>query len=203
MPRPSAGRHDAMPWEVEQRLAALAGVEPTPRRAVEDDDPIAGTDGAVRPALDESELVRRVLRVAEVVTLGSFVLLVAAAALAARFGDGSLHVHEIPFAGWGLVATAAAVTLAALSGDSSTTLLHPARRRVVGPVLVVALLVAMTGVVANADGVAGPAWVLFLPLVLVAGAVTGPAIGLLIGAGAASGVYAAAGLSDTLNVAGV
>jgi methyl-accepting chemotaxis protein len=33
--------------------------------------------------------------------------------------------------------------------------------------------------------------------------VTGPAIGLVVGAGAAAGVYAAAGFSDTLNVAGV
>lgn len=202
MPRPRTGRHDALPWEVEQRLAALAGVEPTPR-PIEDDDTMPGADALIDPSLAEPDVVRRVLRVAEIVTLGGFVLLVVAAVLAARFGDGSLHVHELPFAGWGLAATAAAVTLAALSNDSSMSVLRPARRRLVGPLLVVALLVSVTGVVANAGGVAGPAWVLFLPLVLVAGAVTGPAIGLLVGAGAAAGVYTAAGISNTLNVAGV
>ncbi len=203
LPRPRTGRHDVMPWEVEQQLAALAGIEATPRPAGDDDDPIPGADSTFHSAADEPDVVRRVLRAAEIVTLGGFVLLVVAAALAARFGDASLHVHEIPFAAWGLAATASAVTLAALSNDSTATLLRPTRRRIVGPLLGIALLVAMTGVVANAGGVAGPAWVLFLPLVLVAGAVTGPAMGLVVGAGAAAGVYTAAGLSDTLTVAGV
>jgi methyl-accepting chemotaxis protein len=65
------------------------------------------------------------------------------------------------------------------------------------------LLVAVTGVVANADGVAAPAWVLFLPVVVVAGAVLGPSLGLLVGALAAGGIYAAAGFSHTLDIAGV
>ena len=203
MPRPRTGRHDVMPWEVEQRLATLAGVAPTPRPAVDAEDLVQVAGGLLDPAVDDRDVARRVMRVAEVVTLGGFVLLVAAAALAARFGDGSLRVHELPLAGWGLAATAAAVTLAALSNDASASLLRPARRRAIGPLLVVSLLVAMTGVVANAGGVAGPAWVLFLPLVLVAGAVTGPVRGLVVGAGAAAGVYAAAGFSDTLTVAGV
>jgi methyl-accepting chemotaxis protein len=66
-----------------------------------------------------------------------------------------------------------------------------------------ALLVCVTGAVTSAGGVAGPAWVLFLPVVLVAGAVLGPVLGLTVGAAAAAGVYAAAGLSHTLDVAGV
>jgi prefoldin subunit 5 len=207
MPRPRAGGHDLLPWEVEQRLAALAGVEPGPhpRAAGTEDEPGPRARVLVDPTGGdaEAEIARRVLRVAEVVTLGGFVLLVVAALLAARFGDDTLRVHEIPFAGWGLGATAVAVMLAELCRDGYSSLLRPARRRLAGPALMVALLVAMTGVVANAGGVAGPAWVLFLPLVLVAGAVTGPTVGLVIGAGAAAGVYAAAGFSDTLTVAGV
>jgi methyl-accepting chemotaxis protein len=208
MPRPRAPRHDVLaaarlPWEVEQRLAALAGVEATPR-PVQTAEPMPDALATVAPTeVGEPDFARRVLRVAEIVTLGSFLLLVVAALLAARFGDGSLHVHEIPFAAWGLAATAAAVTLAALSGEAYSTILRPARRRFLGAALMVALLVSMTGVVANADGVAGPAWVLFLPLVLVAGAVSGPTFGLVIGAGAAAGVYAAAGFSDTLTAAGI
>lgn len=206
-PRPRTGSHDALAWEVEQRLAALAGVDPgpPPRPADTEDEPGPRTSTLLDPAATgaESEIAGRVLRVAEIITLGGFVLLVVAALLAAHFGDGSLRVHELPFAGWGLAATVSAVTLAELCRERYSSLVRPTRRRLAGPVLMVALLVAMTGVVANAGGVAGPAWVLFLPLVLVAGAVTGPSVGLVIGAGAAAGVYAAAGFSDTLTVAGV
>jgi methyl-accepting chemotaxis protein len=63
--------------------------------------------------------------------------------------------------------------------------------------------VAITGVVTNADGVAAPTWVLFLPVVVVSGAVLGPALGLLVGALAGGGIYAAAGLSHTLTIAGI
>jgi methyl-accepting chemotaxis protein len=66
-----------------------------------------------------------------------------------------------------------------------------------------ALLVSLTGIVANANGVAAPAWVLFLPLVVVTGAVLGPLAGLGVGALAATGIYVAAGVTHTLNVAGV
>jgi methyl-accepting chemotaxis protein len=66
-----------------------------------------------------------------------------------------------------------------------------------------ALLVSVTGVVASAGGIGGPAWVLFLPVVLVVGAVTGPALGLGVGALAAAGVYVAAGYTDTLTAAGL
>jgi methyl-accepting chemotaxis protein len=65
------------------------------------------------------------------------------------------------------------------------------------------LLVSVTGVVANADGVAAPTWVLFLPVVVVTGAVLGPGTGLLVGALAGIGIYAAAGISHTLTIAGI
>ncbi len=135
---------------------------------------------AARPAAD-AEFAGRVLRVAELVTFGAFVLLVAATVLAARFGDGSLPVNELPLAGWGLAATVASLTLASLAGEAFAPAFPVVRRRFLAGALTVALLVAVTGVVANAAGVAGPAWVLFLPVVLVAGAVTGPARGLLVG----------------------
>lgn len=204
MPIPRPNGHDALPWDVEQRLAALAGVEPMPRPRIDDLEPVAALDVPVDPTVvSEPDIARRVLRVAEFVTVGSFVLLVVAAVLAARFGDTSLRVHEIPFAAWGLAATVTAMTLATMAGEAHSGKLGGARRKVFGPLLMVALLVAMSGVVANAGGVAGPAWVLFFPLVLVAGAVTRPAYGLLVGAGAAAAVYAAAGFSDTLTVAGI
>jgi methyl-accepting chemotaxis protein len=186
-----------LPRDVERGLAALAGVETLP--------PAAPTDVESLPSsgIADPDFARRLLRVAELVTLGGFVLLVLSALLAARFGNGSLHVHELPFAGWGLGAAVTALALANLTGDAYSTIVRPARRRLLGAALMVALLVAVAGVVANADGVAGPAWVLFLPVVLVAGAVSGQALGLVVGAGAAAGIYAAAGFSHTLTVAGV
>ena len=193
-----------LPRDVERDLAALVGVAEPPPAAELD----AGLDDDLHHDVELTgdggpDFARRLLRVAEFVTFGAFVLLVASAMLAARFGDGSLHVHEIPFAGWGLGATVSALVLAALSGDAYAEEIRPTRRRVISGLLMLALLVCVAGVVANSDGVAGPAWVLFLPVVLVAGAVAGPALGLLVGAGAAAGVYVAAGLSDTLTVAGV
>ena len=196
---PARAFTSTLPPDVERRLADLAGVV-LPREAEPAEEPVASTPGV---AVAAPEFAKRVLRVAELVTLGGFVLLVAAAVLAARFGHGSLQIHELPFAGWGLAATVAALTLAALAGEAHAARLGPMRRRALATALMLGLLVAVTGLVANAGGVAGPAWVLFLPVVLVAGAVTGPALGLCVGAGAAAGVYAAAGFSDTLTVAGV
>jgi methyl-accepting chemotaxis protein len=45
--------------------------------------------------------------------------------------------------------------------------------------------------------------VLFLPVVVVSGAVLGPRLGLLVGALAAAGIYAAAGVSHTLDISSV
>jgi methyl-accepting chemotaxis protein len=196
----------ALPDDVEQELAALVGLGDAPATAA--DDPhrtiaAAADTGDTGPADANPDFAKRLLRVAEFVTLGAFVLLVASALLAARYADGSLPVHEIPFAAWGLGATVSALVLASISGDAYAGRRRSPSRRVASALLMVALLSCVTGVVANIDGVAGPAWVLFLPVVLVAGAVSGPALGLLVGAGAAAGVYAAAGISDTLTIAGV
>ena len=189
-----------LPPDVEQRLAEMAGVEP-PLHA-ESAGPTNLPDVA-DGALIESDFAGRVLRVAEVVSVGAFLLLVVAALLAARADDPILRVHELPLAAWGLGATMCAVTLASLAGEAYSAVFSRTQRSILGALLMTALLVCTSGVVASAGGVAGPAWVLFLPVVLVAGAVTGPARGLLVGAGAAAGLYAATGLTHTLNVGGV
>src|SRR4051794_10838388 len=189
----------ALPREIERDLAALAGVTTPP--AV-DADAADEEPGPVKAG--EVNFSQRLLRVAQLVTVGGFALMALAALLAARYGDGrSLHVHELPFALWGLAASVVALTLADLAGRTHHVGVAASTRRVVTAVLMVLLLVAITGVVTTADGVAGPAWVLFLPVVLVSGAVAGPVRGLLIGAAAAAGIYAAAGISHTLDVAGL
>ncbi len=191
----------ALPVDVERKLAELVGIAPVVSdRIVEELDP------PVPATYDEMKAVhfrRRVLLVAQQITLGGLLLLAACAALAARVDSKSLVVHSLPLMGWGLASAASAVALAAMVTEANLVAsVSEARRRVFGPLLMAALLVSLTGIVANADGVAAPAWVLFLPLVVVAGAVLGPTLGLGVGALAAVGIYVAAGISHTLTTAG-
>jgi methyl-accepting chemotaxis protein len=191
----------ALPVDVERKLAELVGIDPVVTESFDD------ADLQVDPSYDETTVThfaKRVLRVAQKVTLGSLLLLVGCAVVAARVDSTSLRVHPIPLTIWAIAAAMSAVGLAALVTDPDVAdgLSH-VKRRALGSVLMAALLVAVTGVVANADGVAAPAWVLFLPVVVVSGAVLGPRLGLLVGALAGGGIYAAAGFSHTLTIAGV
>lgn len=191
----------ALPVDVERKLAALVGIEPVVSEIFDE------ADQTVDQAFDEAKathFAKRVLQVAQRVTVGSLVLLVGCAVAAARINSASFEVHPLPLMVWAIVAALSAVGLAALVTDPDVTVkLTVGKRRLLGSLLMVALLVATTGVVANADGVAAPTWVLFLPVVVVAGAVLGPRMGLVVGALAAAGIYVAAGISHTLTVAGV
>jgi methyl-accepting chemotaxis protein len=190
----------ALPVDVERRLAQLVGIAPVVEESLDADPPVGGAYGEYTA----DRFRRRVLLVAQQVALGGLLLLAACATVAARVDSKSLVVHSIPLMVWGLAAALSAVALAAMVTDPVVAQqMSLAKRRAFGSVLMVALLVALTGVVTNADGVAGPAWVLFLPLVVVTGSVLGATSGLGIGALAAGGIYAAAGFSHTLNDAGV
>ena len=188
--------------DVEQRLARLAGVEPV--------GPVAGRDDIdvePAPALPSSTsqpaYAHQLLRVAQIVALGSLLLIAAAATLSARFDNGVLRVHPFAFAAWGLGAAFCAITLASISTDPTASLEASVRRRRSTAGLLLGLIGSVSGVVTSAGGVAGPSWVLFFPVVLICGAVAGPTLGLGIGATAAAGLYVSAALSHTLTVAGV
>jgi methyl-accepting chemotaxis protein len=182
----------------EATLAQLAGVEPAKSAPQDAHDGEPGE--AVPPfALDYTH---QLLRVAQLASVGALILISLAAILSARYGAGGLVVHELPLAGWGLAAAISAVALASLATDPTSGNAASVRRKVGGTLLMLALLVSVSGVVACAGGVAGPAWVLVMPVVLLAGAVLGPLLGLSVGAGAAAGIYAAAGISHTLTYAG-
>jgi methyl-accepting chemotaxis protein len=189
----------ALPVDVERKLAELVGIDPVVVEQVDEPNEDLGYD-----ELKATHFAKRVLQVAQQVTLGSLLLLVGCAVLAARADSTSLPIHPTPLTVFAIAAAMSAVGLAALVTDPDVADgLSPGRRRVLGSVLMLTLLVGVTGVVANADGVAAPAWVLFFPVVVVAGAVLGPGLGLLVGALAGSGIYAAAGFSHTLDIAGV
>jgi methyl-accepting chemotaxis protein len=185
--------------DVDRQLAGVVAVEPLDAEPDEQGHHSVG----LYSLRGEQQFRHRVLLVAQQVTLGSLLLLVACATVAARVDSKSLVVHSIPVMVWGLIAAVSAVSLASLVTDPSVAKnVSQTKKRVVGVIFMATLIGALTGVVANADGLAGPAWVLFLPLVVVAGAVLGPILGLTVGALAAGGIYAAAGFSHTLGVAG-
>jgi methyl-accepting chemotaxis protein len=191
----------ALPVDVERRLAELVGIEPV---VTESFDEATHSADSSYDETHATHFAKRVLQVAQRVTVGSLVLLVGCALVAARINSNSLQVHPIPLTVWAVVAAMSAVALAALVTDPDVAVkLSPMRRRALGCLLMMSLLVAITGVVTNADGVAAPTWVLFLPVVVVSGAVLGPSLGLLVGALAGGGIYAAAGLSHTLTIAGI
>lgn len=180
-------------YDVERQLADLAGVDGPLPRAMDDDD----VDVDVVPAdVASADFSHQLLRVAQVVAVGGLALVVCAAVLSAWLGSGSLHVHQLPFAGWAFAAAVSAVALAGRAG-------HDRQGTNLASVALLAVLVtSMSGVVASAGGISGPAWVLFLPVVLVCGAVVGPTRGLAVGAVAGAGIYVAAAISHTLTVAG-
>ena len=191
----------ALPVDVERKLAELVGIEPVVSESVDE------VEQPVDVAYDEAKathFAKRVLQVAQRVTVGSLLLLIGCALAAARINSTSLRVHPLPVTIWAIAAALAAVALAALVTDPDVgARLSSGYRRLLGSILMAALLVSVTGIVANADGVAAPTWVLFLPVVVVAGAVLGPSRGLLVGALAGAGIYAAAGFSHTLTIAGI
>jgi len=207
LPSPRDGQHDEMQYDetryddhatsVEAKLARLSGVDEPVAAANADAD-----DFVDAPTSVSLDYTHGLLRVAQLASVGVLVLISVAAILSARYGAGGLAVHELPLAGWGLGMALSAVALASFATDPTSGAVASTRRRVAGTFLMLVLLVSVSGVVASAGGVAGPAWVLVFPVVLLAGAVLGPLLGLSVGAAAAAGIYAAAGISHTLTYAG-
>ena len=232
LPTPRAGRHDAMETverklprqrselahhvvdsgapagglsdDAERQLAELAGVDVSGMVApsVVDDQEIVGGP-VITERVDHGDYAHRLLRVAQVVALGSLFLIAAAAALSARFGNDLLRVHPFAFAAWGAGAAVCAITLASLPSHPTMRDKSTARRQSQATLLLFGLITCVSGVVSSAGGVAGPSWVLFFPVVLICGAVVGPTLGLAVGATAAGGLYVSAGLSHTLTTAGI
>ena len=230
LPSPRAGRHDALvtaepklprqrshsaaqsemlsdglSGDAERRLAELAGVEPRDVVAstVVDDDVVVAGPVISTGRVEQGDYSHQLLRVAQVVALGSLFLIAAAAALSARFGGDLLRVHPFAFAGWGAGAAVCAITLASLPAHPTLRLTSSLRLRTQATLLLLGLITCVSGVVTSAGGVAGPSWVLFFPVVLICGAVVGPTLGLAVGASAAAGLYVSAALSHTLTAAGV
>ena len=120
----------ALPVDVERKLAELVGIEPVVSETFDE------ADHTVDPSYDEvkaTHFAKRVLQVAQRVTVGSLVLLVGCALAAARINSTSLQVHPIPLTAWAVAAAMSAVGLAALVTDPDVAVkLSPIRRRALG-----------------------------------------------------------------------
>lgn len=193
-PRPRAPRRRRATPIADEILPPHADLLSVP---AEPEFPPPELDGRGRP-----DFATQVLRVAQYAAVGAVVLIAAAALLSARFGGGNLHVNPLAFIAWGLGAAVSAMTLAQSASDPVTDV-KSHRRTATSGALLVALITCVSGVVASAGGASGPAWILFLPIVIVCGAVAGPLGGLAAGGLAALGIYVSAMLSHTLDVAGL
>jgi methyl-accepting chemotaxis protein len=83
---------------------------------------------------------------------------------------------------------------------------NPTLRRhqtALGAILLVTELCCLTGLLAAAGGIAGPFWLVLLPVVLLTAAVVSPEAGVVVGAAAAGGVYVASLISHTVDTATV
>ncbi|HEX3908467.1 MAG TPA: methyl-accepting chemotaxis protein [Mycobacteriales bacterium] len=186
----------ALPADVERRLAELVGIEPIPLP-----EPVPEPIGlAVEvPAGRETAFTTVVIHIAELMAVGGLLLITAYAFLAARVGSDGTLVHPVWLAGWGFGAAVSAVVLASLARDPGVAGVQTSGRRLLlGTALLSALLVCLSGVVTEMGGLDSSGWVLFLPVVVVVGALLGPVRGLAVGGAAAAGIYAAAALSHSL-----
>jgi methyl-accepting chemotaxis protein len=188
----------ALPADVERRLAQLVGIEPItlPETLLE-----PGVDVPTRSGHRETAFRTLIFHIAEQMAVGGLVVVMAFALLAARSGRDGQHVHPMWLAGWALAAAVSAVVLSSLVTDPAAVAVDTdLRRRAFGLSMLAALLISVTGVVTEAGGLVGPAWIIYVPVVVVVGAIVGPSAGMAVGVAAGIGIYVAAALSHTLDV---
>jgi methyl-accepting chemotaxis protein len=188
----------ALPADVERRLARLIGIEPIalPETVLE-----PGADVPERAAHRGMAFRTLIFHIAEQMAVGGLVVVMAFALLAARSGRIGQHVHPGWLAAWALIAAVSAVVLSSLVTDpAAITVDTDLRRRAFGLAMLTALLISVTGVVTEAGGLIGPAWVIYVPVVVVVGAILGASGGMAVGVAAGAGIYVAAVLSQTLDV---
>jgi methyl-accepting chemotaxis protein len=191
----------ALPADVERRLARLVGIDPI---ALPETVLAPAVDVPERPGRPELTFSTRILRIAEQLAVAGLLVVTAFAVAAARDGSDKLHVQPVWLAAWGLAAAISAVVLSSLATDPATAGTDQAlRRRAFGAAMLLALLVSVTGVVTEAGGLIGPSWVIFLPVVVVVGAILGATGGVAVGTAAGLGIYIAAVLSGSLDVGSV
>jgi methyl-accepting chemotaxis protein len=144
---------------------------------------------------------RRLAIVGELASVALLVLVLAAAIVIARYDAIGIAVHVPAMAAWAFAGALIGVAL----GHVRTTIdpAVAANRTVISIALLAVELGCLTGLLASAGGIAGPFWLVFLPLVLLTATAVSAEAGVVVGALASCGVYVASLVSHTVDAESV
>jgi methyl-accepting chemotaxis protein len=161
-------------------------------------EPVLAVD-AVDAAVDDAyrREGRRLALVGELASVALLVLVLAAAVIIARFSASGVAVHVPAMAAWAFAGALVGLPLGHVRTTPDPVV---ARHRTAISIALVALeLGCLTGLLASAGGIAGPFWLVFLPLVLLTASAVSVEAGVVVGALASGGVYVASVVSHTLD----
>jgi methyl-accepting chemotaxis protein len=180
--------------------AAAVAVLAPPAPVIDDeaelpvDDHLSGEEQARRHA-------RRLALVGELAAVVLLGLVITSAIIMARYASGDVVVHVGAMTIWAFAGALVGLPLGSVR--SSANPLIRANAAMLGTALLCAEIVCLTGLLACAGGIAGPFWLVFLPVVLLAAAAVSPEAGVGVGALASAGVYVASLISHTVNASTV
>jgi methyl-accepting chemotaxis protein len=160
------------------------------------DEPGAAEAATLTAAEQARGHERRLAVVGEIAGVALLFLVLASAVLMARFDASGFTVHVSAMAVWAVGGALVGLPLGAIRSTANPVLV-PYRNQI-GAALLVMELGCLTGLLASAGGIAGPFWLVFLPLVLLTAAAVSPEAGVVVGALASAGVYLASLLSHTV-----
>jgi methyl-accepting chemotaxis protein len=182
------------PVRPETLLLELSGrardTEPQPEFA----DGYAREEAAAGKPLNHA---RRLAVIGEIASVGLLVLVITSAIVMARFEPGGLTVHVAAMTVWAFAGALIGLPLGFVRSTTSAVLQR--NRAALGATLLAAELVCLTGLLATAGGIAGPFWLVFLPLVLLTAAAVSTEAGVVVGGLASAGVYVASLISHTVD----
>src|SRR5436190_6678510 len=144
---------------------------------------------------------RRLALVGEIASVAMLVLVLTSAIVMGRFEVNGLVLHVLAMTFWAFAGALIGLPLGFVRSTAHPVLQQ--YRTLLGAGLLLAELVCLTGLLACAGGIAGPFWLVFLPLVLLTAAAVSPEAGIVVGGLAAAGVYIASLISHTVDAATV
>ena len=181
--------------------AALAESEPTPAATPSSalvSPPVASVPVPEDPYRREA---RRLALLGELASVALLVLVLAAAVIIARYNASGIAVHVPAMAAWAFAGALVGLPLGHVRTTANPAI--AAHRTVISIALLAVELGCLTGLLASAGGIAGPFWLVFLPLVLLTAAAVSAEAGIVVGALASGGVYIASLVSHTVDAESV
>jgi methyl-accepting chemotaxis protein len=144
---------------------------------------------------------RRLAIIGELASVALLVLVLAAAVIMARYNASGIAVHVPAMAAWAFGGALVGLPLGHVRTSANPAI--AANRTLISMALLAVELGCLTGLLASAGGIAGPFWLVFLPLVLLTATAVSAEAGVVVGALASGGVYVASLMSHTVDAANV